>query len=94
MGAESVPAAVETAGRAAERILLQHFHAVSLERAAVAAAARARPALRDSVDPARDDDEARAAAPLGVRDAGTRDRRVPRHVKQAQARRIRERRQR
>ena len=92
MGAKSVTAAIETAGRAAERVLLDHLDAVSLERAAVtAAAACARPTLRDSVDPARDDDKAWAAAPLGVRDAGARDRRVPRHVEQAQARRVGER---
>ena len=92
MRAERVTSAVETTGRAAEGVLLDHLDAVSLERAAVtAAAACARPTLRDSVDPARDDDKAWAAAPLGVRDAGARDRRVPRHVEQAQARRVGER---
>ena len=56
MRAERVTSAVETTGRAAEGVLLDHLDAVSLERAAVtAAAACARPTLRDSVDPARDD---------------------------------------
>ena len=60
MGTKRVTSAVETTGRAAESFLLDHLDALSLERAAVAAAARARPALRDPVDPTRDDDEARA----------------------------------